>query len=469
MKKTTPKTTAKVKSIAKPSFMKDDVSKLSFPQLIQKKRDNTPLSYGEVKQFAMGAATGEVPDYQLSAFLMATYFTGMTFDETAELTRAMVESGDYYDLSKVKGPKVDKHSTGGIGDKVSLILAPLAAACGLKVPMMAGRGLGHTGGTIDKLEAIPGFRVVLPKEEFIQIVNDVGCAIISQSANIAPADRKLYSLRDVTATIESIPLITASILSKKIAEGAQGLVMDIKVGNGAFMKKKTEAMVLAKTLRAVAKKSKVELRATLSNMDQPLGYAAGNALEVYECIEILKNEDLNPYKLGSTDLKELTIHLCAQMLEVGKVVKNAAEGRKLAIAKLKDGSAWLKFKEMVAVQGGDAKTLDEHWRYMKADRVIEIKCKKKGYVTEMQTEALGRLLIYLGGGRNEVGEQINHAVGFFFHKKLGSLVKAEDTLVTAFMHTDSDIAYVEGKLREYITISTAKKPAPKLIVEANVK
>ncbi|MBC7397278.1 MAG: thymidine phosphorylase, partial [Bdellovibrionales bacterium] len=391
---------------------------LSIPELIQKKRNNIPLSASEMKQFAQGAATGEIPDYQLSAFLMATYFTGMSFDETANLTRAMVESGEQYDLSKMKGAKVDKHSTGGIGDKVSIILAPLAAACGLKVPMMAGRGLGHTGGTIDKLESIPGYRVVLSKEEFTKIVSEVGCAIISQSKDIAPADRKLYALRDVTATVECIPLITSSILSKKIAEGAQGLVMDIKVGNGAFMKKKTEAMLLAKTLKAVAKRSKVELRATLSNMDQPLGYAAGNALEIYECIEVLKQADLNPYQLSSADLKELTIHLCAQMLEVGKIVKNYAQGRKLANAKLVDGSAWEKFKVMVKAQGGDVATLDEPWTYMHAEKVIEIKCRKKGYVTEMHTEALGRLLIQLGGGRNQVGVDIDHTVGFFFHKKL---------------------------------------------------
>jgi pyrimidine-nucleoside phosphorylase len=446
------------------------ISSLSVPQLIQKKRNNIPLTLPEIKQFVTGAATDSIPDYQLTAFLMATYFTGMTSDETANLTRAMVESGEHYDLSKIKGPKVDKHSTGGIGDKVSIILAPLAAACGLKVPMMAGRGLGHTGGTIDKLESIPGFKVLLSKEEFIQIVNDVGCAIISQSANIAPADRKLYSLRDVTATIECIPLITSSILSKKIAEGAQGLVMDIKVGNGAFMKKKTEAMTLAKTLRAVAKKSKMELRATLSNMDQPLGYAAGNALEIYECIEVLRNENLNPYHLNSTDLRELTIHLCAQMLEVGKIVKSHAEGRKLAIKKLQDGSAWAKFKEMVAAQGGEVKALDEPWRFMKADRVLEIKCMKKGYITEMQTEHLGRALIYLGGGRNSVGEIVDHSVGFFFHKKLGSLVRAEDTLVTVFMSSHKmDLALIEEHLHQSIKISQVKKPAPKLIIEANVK
>ena len=442
---------------------------LSFPELIQKKRDNEPLSDLEISQFTLGAATGSVPDYQLSAFLMATYFTGMNLDETAALNRAMVESGDFYDLSKIKGPKVDKHSTGGIGDKVSIILAPLAAACGLKVPMMAGRGLGHTGGTIDKLESIPGFRVVLSKEEFIQTVNDVGCAIISQSNDITPADRKLYALRDVTATIECIPLITSSILSKKIAEGAEGLVMDIKVGNGAFMKKKTEAVILAKTLRAVAKKSKIELRATLSNMDQPLGYAAGNALEIYECIEILKNEELNPYGLNSTDLKELTIHLCSQMLEVGKIVKNSAEGRKLSIAKLQDGSAWQKFKEMVSAQGGDIQSLEEPWRYMKAERVIEIKCKKRGYITEMQTESLGRLLIYLGGGRNVIGEKIHGEVGFFFHKKLGSLVRAEDTLVTAFMQNATDAQYLEEQIHQCIKIHQAKRSTPKLILEANVK
>jgi pyrimidine-nucleoside phosphorylase len=442
---------------------------LSIPELIQKKRDKIPLTAAEIKQLVMGAATDTVPDYQLSAFLMATFFTGMTADETAALTRAMIDSGEHYDLSKMKGAKVDKHSTGGIGDKVSIILAPLAAACGLKVPMMAGRGLGHTGGTIDKLEAIPGFKVVLPKEEFIRIVSDVGCAIISQSATLAPADRKFYALRDVTATIECIPLITSSILSKKIASGTEGLVMDIKVGNGAFLKKKTDAMLLAKTMRAVAKRSKIELRATLSNMDQPLGYAAGNALEIYECIEVLKNADLNPYRLNSLDLKELTLHLCAQMLEVGKVVKNISEGRKLAIAKLQDGSAWIKFKEMVTAQGGDVKTLDEPWRYLKADRVMEVKCKKKGYVTEMQTEHLGRLLIQLGGGRNKVGEKIDHSVGLFFHKKLGSLVRAEDTLVTVFMNAKTDFLAVEAQLHEYIKISTAKKPAPKLILEANVK
>jgi pyrimidine-nucleoside phosphorylase len=442
---------------------------LSIPQLIQKKRDQIPLSAEEIQRLIQGAVARDIPDYQLSAFLMATFFTGMTFDETANLTRSMVESGEVVDLGKLKGPKVDKHSTGGIGDKVSIILAPLAAACGLKVPMMAGRGLGHTGGTIDKLESIPGYRTQLGKEEFMRVLQDVGCAIISQSEKIAPADRIFYALRDVTATIECIPLITSSILSKKIAEGAQGLVMDIKVGNGAFMKKKTEAMTLAKTLRAVAKRSKVELRATLTNMDQPLGYAAGNALEIYECIEVMKNEDLNPYQLRSADLRELTLHLCAHMLEVGKVVKTHSEGRKLAAQKLADGSTWKKFKEMVAAQGGDPETLEEPWRYMKAEKIVDIKCGKKGYITEMESEAIGRLLILLGAGRNRVGEPIDHSVGLFFHKKLGALVKANDTLVTVFGKRSTDFDLIESQIHSMIRIGASKKTAPKLILEANVK
>lgn len=442
---------------------------ISVPQIIQKKRDEIPLTAEEIRFFVAGAVKGEIPDYQVSAFLMATYFNGMSFEETSALTLAMVETGEQYHHTNVKGPKVDKHSTGGIGDKVSLILAPLAAACGLKVPMMGGRGLGHTGGTIDKLEAIPGYRTVLEKEEFTKVLQDVGCSIISQSAKIAPADRKFYALRDVTATIESIPLITSSILSKKIAEGANGLVMDIKVGNGAFMKSKTEAVNLAKTMRAVAKKSGMELRATLSNMDQPLGYAAGNAIEVYECIEIMRDETMNPYGLPSTDLKELTIHLTAQMLEVGKVVKNLAEGRKLATAKLKDGSAWKKFKEMVAAHGGDIKTLDEPWKYIQSEKIVELKANKKGYVTEMHTETLGRILITLGGGRNKANEPIDHSVGIFFHKKLGSMVKASDTLVTIFAKSTTDLAPIEAQIRESIKISSAKKMAPKLIIEANVK
>ncbi len=237
----------------------------------------------------------------------------------------------------------------------------------------------------------------------------------------------------------------------------------------AFIKSKTEAVNLAKTMRAVAKKSGMELRATLSNMDQPLGYAAGNALEVYECIEIMRNEMMNPYGLPSTDLKELTIHLTAQMLEVGKVVKNLSEGRKLATAKLKDGSAWVKFKAMVAAHGGDTKTLDEPWRYIQAEKIVELKANKKGYITEMHTEALGRLLITLGGGRNKVNEPIDHSVGIFFHKKLGSLMKADDTLVTIFAKNGTDLAAIENQIRESIKISSTKKMAPKLIMEANVK
>lgn len=442
---------------------------ISFPEIIQKKRDGHPLSEKEINYFVEGVTSGALPDYQQSAFLMATYFSGMNLEETAQLTLAMARSGEKYDLKSIKGPLVDKHSTGGIGDKISIILSPLAAACGLKVPMMAGRGLGHTGGTVDKMESIPNYQSVLSKEKFIEALHEVGCVIISQSEKVAPADKKLYALRDVTATIECIPLITSSILSKKIAEGTQGLVMDIKVGNGAFMKKKTDAMRLAKSLRAVGKKAGLEVRSTLSNMDQPLGYAAGNALEIYECIEVLKNQTLNPYGLHSLDLKEMTLHLCSQMLEAGKVVKNLSEGRKLALQKLQDGSAWKKFIEMVKIQGGDTQTLEEPWKYFKSEKVIELKVKKRGYITYMNTEALGRILIALGGGRNKVGEAVEHDVGILFHKKLGALVKPNDTLVTLFCKANTDLPEIERRIRESVKISATKSPVPKLIIEANVK
>ncbi len=442
---------------------------ISVPRIIQKKRDRVPLSSEEIDRIVRGAVDGSVPEYQLSSFLMATFFTGMSFEETANLTRSMIESGEQYNLSGIPGPKVDKHSTGGLGDKVSIILAPLAAACGLKVPMMAGRGLGHTGGTIDKLESIPGFRVVLEKKKFTEIIEKTGCAIISQSATIAPADRILYALRDVTATIECIPLITASILSKKIAEGANSLVMDIKVGNGAFLKRKTDAMALAKTMRAVAKLSNMELRATLSNMDQPLGYAVGNALEILECVEVLRDQDLNPQGLPSPDLKELTIHLCAQMLEAGKLVRSLPEGRKLALSKLHDGSAWRKFLEMVAAQGGNSSFFDDPLRLMRSERTWEIKAVRKGYVSGFECEELGRLLISMGGGRNRVNDPIDHSVGFFVHKKLGSTVKKGEVLVTAFGNEKTDFRLIEERIHSIITITTAKKSAPKLILEANAK
>ncbi len=445
------------------------MKRIMIPELIQKKRDGGTLTTEEIECIVQGAAKGTIPDYQISAFLMATFFKGMTAEETAAFTMAMTNSGERFDLSSVPGPKVDKHSTGGVGDKVTLILAPLAAACGLKVPSMAGRGLGHTGGTIDKLESIPGYKSVMNFEEFKAVLNSAGCAIIGQSEKIAPADRKLYALRDVTATIESIPLITASILSKKIAEGCKGLVMDIKVGNGAFLKQKKSALLLAKSIRSVGQKAGLEVRCTLSNMDQPLGYAIGNAVEVFECVEVLQNKKLNPYGMHSPDLKELTIHLCAQMLEVGKIVKSHSEGRKLAIAKLNDGSAWKKFQEMIKAQGGDLSVLTEPLQLLQAEKTVEIKAGKRGYITNFKTIDFGRLLIKLGGGREKLTDEIDHSVGFIVHKKWGSTVRPEDILVTIFGKKDTDFKEIENQLREIISIGSTKPKTTKLIMEANVK
>lgn len=442
--------------------------------IIQKKRDGEELSETEICDFVRGITSGIIPDYQAAAFLMATFFAGMTAQETAGLTQAMVESGERYDLAKVKGPKVDKHSTGGVGDKVSLILAPLAAACGLKVPMMAGRGLGHSGGTLDKLESISGFDVHIPFSRFEQILSEVGCAIIGQSEKIAPADKKLYALRDVTGTIECIPLITASILSKKLAEGTQALVLDVKVGNGAFMKTREQARKLSKTIVQTAKKMGLPCRAVLTNMDQPLGYAAGNALEVAECVTVLKNEKCakstdKSDELSSTDLKEVTIQLCAQMLVLGRISKSLADGRKLAHARLADGSAWRVFQEQVKAQGGDVSQILDPSLLPQAPVRFEVKARKRGYVTRMDTELLGRILIELGGGRKLASDAVDPAVGLIFHRKLGAKTAAGDRLVTvhapaAYASRDK-VAELEASLHQAIEIAAARKPVPKLVIE----
>jgi len=425
--------------------------------LIQKKRDGHALTDKEIRFLIEGISNGTVADYQAAAFLMATYFRLMTPDETVSLTRAMLESGDRYDFSHLPGPKVDKHSTGGIGDKVSLILAPLAAACGLVVPMMAGRGLGFTGGTLDKLESISGFDVRLSREKFAECLKRVGCAIIGQSETICPADRKLYALRDVTGTIECVPLICGSILSKKLAEGAQVLILDVKVGSGAFMRKKDEAKKLAKALITVAKKSGLACRALVTNMDQPLGNSVGNALEVIECIEMMKTGT------GALDLKEVTIQLCAHMLEAGKVVKTLAQGRKLALEKLQNGSAWKKFQEMVEFQGGSLKQIHDPSLLPRAARTVEWKAPKKGYLVQMNAQEIGQMLVDLGGGRRQTSDRVDPAVGFVFHKKLGARVVAGDSIVTAHLPTGADADEFEKRLWNAIEIRSERKSVPKLI------
>lgn len=427
--------------------------------IIQKKRDGKELEESEIRYMIEGLSNGSVADYQASAFLMAVYFKGMTPAETATLTRAMLESGDRYQFPDIHAPKVDKHSTGGIGDKVSLILAPLAAACGVVVPMMAGRGLGHTGGTLDKLEAIPGFSCEMTKERFKEILKRTGCGMIGQTASVAPADKKLYALRDVTATVECIPLIVGSILSKKLAEGTETLVLDIKVGNGAFMKTRESAKRLAKALVSVAKKMGVGCRAILTDMNQPLGTHVGNTLEVLECIEMMKSGT------GAPDLKEITITLCAHMLESSKAVKTLAQGRKLATERLMDGSAWRKFQEMVDFQGGSLKHLNDTSLFEKAPQIVEFKAHKKGFITQFQTEEIGRMVVDLGGGRKKADDKIDFTVGFVFQKKLGSKVAVGETIAVAHLPRHVNASEWEKKFQSLVEIKAQRKTVPKLMMD----
>lgn len=439
--------------------------------IIQKKRDGTELSSDEIVHFISAMSTGEVTDYQASAFMMATYFNGMTLGETVALTDAMVKSGERYSFGDEKAAYVDKHSTGGIGDKVSIILAPLAAACGLRVPMMSGRGLGFSGGTLDKLESIPGYDPFPSREKFESIVNSVGCAIIGQSRLIAPADRKLYALRDVTATVECNPLIVGSILSKKIAEGARYLLLDVKVGNGAFMRSKTQAAKLAKMIIQVAKKMNLPSRAVLTDMNQPLGYAAGNGIEILESIEILQNKKLDVQALrglpetSSADLKEVTIHLCGEMLHLSKKVKSLNDGRKLARAKLVDGSALRVFNEWMKAQGADVSTIENIEKVAVSPERIEWKAPKDGYLNGIQTDDIGRILIELGAGRKRAEDPVDHSVGMVFHKKLGSKVKKGDPIVTVYYKPGTSIAEPEAMFYKSIEITASKKAVPKLILE----
>lgn len=440
---------------------------LSFhpARLIEAKRDGKALSEGDLRAFIDGIQKGVIPDYQTTAWLMATYFNGMTSDETVALTRAMLESGERYSFSQLKGPKVDKHSTGGVGDKVSLLLAPLAAACGLIVPMMAGRGLGHTGGTIDKLESIPGYTPLLSQTQAEAILKDkdIGCVIMGQSETIAPADRKLYSLRDVTATIDCVPLIVGSIISKKLAEGAEALVLDVKVGSGAFMKTKKDARTLAQALIRVGKTLKLPIRALLTDMSQPLGCTAGNALEVEECVRILRNEK-NPDGCSS-DLKELTLQLCAQMLVVGKLCRTLAEGRKLALSRIEDLSAWKRFLAMIKAQGGDTAVLEDPTLLPKAPHRVTITSKRRGYLTAMDTEAIGKLIVDMGGGRRMTTDRIDPSVGIVFHKKLGSKISLGESLAEIHAARPEDAVLAQQRFIDALEIRPTRKPVPRLVIE----
>src|SRR5512138_3541880 len=392
-------------------------------EVIHRKRDGHAIPPGEIAALVSAFTRGDVPEYQMAAFCMAVFFRGMDDGEVGALTEAMLRSGDVLDLSAIPGAKVDKHSTGGVGDKVSLALAPLAAACGVKVPMISGRGLGHTGGTLDKLEAIPGFRVDLPIERFRALVRDVGAGLVGLTARLAPADRKLCARRDVTATVESIPLIAASIMSKKLAEGIDALVLDVKVGSGAFMKTREDARALARALAAIGRGMGKKVSALLTRMDEPLGRAVGNALEVVETIELLRGG-------GPADLREVTVELTAEMLVLGGAAPDRSAARAKVEGAIADGRGLAKLEEIVAAQGGDAATIRDPARLPRAPRTYEVPAPAAGLVAAIDAEAIGLAAVALGAGRARVEDRVDPAVGLVVRKRLGDRVERGEPLCT---------------------------------------
>jgi pyrimidine-nucleoside phosphorylase len=426
--------------------------------VIRKKRDGQKLTAADIDAFVQGVTGTTWPDYQASALLMAIVLRGMDAEETGTLTRAMVHSGVKLDLSDLPGPKVDKHSTGGVGDKTSLILAPLAAACGVVVPMMSGRGLGHTGGTLDKLESIPGFRVGLSLAEFRTALAKVGCALIGQTAEIAPADKMLYALRDVTATVESIPLITASIMSKKIAEGIDALVLDVKCGQGAFMKQRADARRLAESLVATGKANGVRTEAVITAMDAPLGRAVGNALEVAECIDTLKGQ-------GPADLTDLSVVLAARMLVMGGLSSTIEEGQVRIRSALSSGAGLQKLREIVEQQGGDPRVLDEPRRLPAAPQQTTIRAERAGYVAAIHAELVGRATMLLGAGRDRLEDKIDHAVGAVIKAAVGQQVKVGDALVEVHYQSADALAAATPLLVQAWKLTETPPVMPPLIVD----
>jgi pyrimidine-nucleoside phosphorylase len=424
--------------------------------LIRGVRDNNPPSASDLAVFVQGIAKGEIPDYQASAFLMAVFFRGLPSELTAAMTLAMRDSGRVIDLSHIKGVKVDKHSTGGVGDKISLPLAPLVAACGVPVPMVSGRGLGHTGGTLDKLESIPGFRVDLSLERFAELVQQHGLCLIGQTSDLAPADKKLYALRDVTGTVESVPLITASILSKKLAEGINALVLDVKVGRGAFMKTVEDARVLANSLVRVGTQAGVQVRALITDMDQPLGRTIGNALEVKESLEILQGK-------GPADTTELTLALGAEMLVMGKVAKDTTEARAQLQKAITSGAGLKKFRDIVEAQHGDPRVVDDPGKLPASEHKSAVLAREAGVVTDIDPYAVGTAAVRLGAGRARAEDKVDHGVGIVLAKKVGDTVERGEPI--AYVHhrgnADAELQAIEAGFR----IGEKAPPARPLIVD----
>ncbi|WP_028411144.1 pyrimidine-nucleoside phosphorylase [Bacillus sp. 123MFChir2] len=422
--------------------------------IIAKKRDGKELTTEEIQFFIKGYTDGTIPDYQASALAMAIFFQDMTDRERADLTMAMVESGETIDLSEIEGIKVDKHSTGGVGDTTTLVLGPLVAALDVPVAKMSGRGLGHTGGTIDKLEAVEGFHVEITKEQFIDIVNRDKVAVIGQTGNLTPADKKIYALRDVTGTVNSIPLIASSIMSKKIAAGADAIVLDVKTGAGAFMKTEEDAIELAHAMVRIGNNVGRQTMAVISDMSQPLGFAIGNALEVKEAIDTLKGE-------GPEDLTELVLVLGSQMVVLAKKANTLEEAREMLKEVMKNGKAIEKFKQFLHNQGGDSSIVDQPEKLPQAKYVIDVPAKTSGVVSNIVADEIGIAAMLLGAGRATKEDEIDLAVGLMLRKKVGDAVKEGEPLVTIYANRE-DVEEVKAKIYENISISE-KAEAPKLI------
>lgn len=421
--------------------------------LIWKKRQGEALTRDEIHYLISGYVHGEIPDYQMSAWCMAVYFQGMTFDEATALTLEMVDSGETIDLSRIPGIKVDKHSTGGVGDKTSLVLLPLVAAIGIPVAKMSGRGLGHTGGTIDKLESIPGFNTAITREAFLKQAEEIGIVLAGQTADLVPADKKLYALRDVTATIESIPLIASSIVSKKLASGADAVVLDVKYGDGAFMQDYQEAYRLAQTMVEIGNRSGRRFKAVLSDMNQPLGEAVGNSLEVIEAIRTLRGE-------GPADLTELCVKLGGIMAYLAGLAEKITDGEKMILKALTDGAGLQKLRQLIVAQGGDPRVIDDFSLFPSAPVILPVYAQTDGWVSQIACRELGRVAMELGAGRSKLGDRIQPEVGLIIHAKIGDYLKSGQLL--AEIHARTLTEAKEASQKVVLSFEQTREPVSKV-------
>ena len=430
---------------------------MNIIDIIEKKRDKKTLTKEEINYFIENYTNGKIADYQASALLMAIFLNGMDDEETTNLALAMAKSGEILDLSKINGIIVDKHSTGGVGDKVSLILLPLVASCGVPVAKMSGRGLGFTGGTVDKLESIPGYNTKIDMNTFMQNVEKIGISMISQTLNLAPADKKIYALRDSISCVESIPLIASSIMSKKIASGADTIVLDVTVGSGAFMKTKEKARKLAKQMIEIGKLANRETVCVLTNMDEPLGYAVGNSLEVIEAIEFLNGNIIE-------DVKDVVLELGANMLKLAGIGEDIEQNKELLMKNIKNGKAFEKFKELVQLQGGDVTYLEDVEKFQKAKYIEYVYSEEKGYIRKIDAKEIGKIVCELGAGRIEKEDEIDYSVGLILRKKVSDKVAKGEEIAYIYANDTEKLGIAKQKLLKNIKISEEKVEKPKIVL-----